>query len=519
MIAAIHSGDDQGDKMIRTFRRVSLFSIALAAPVAASAAPAGAGILYDQLSPPGGFTVMRSHDTTPDNANDGLTADDFTVPNSEGWLIERVLVRVSGVPTKPVSVRIYSNSAGNLPGTVECVRTGNTITSSGSGSDIVLNVRLSSGCSVPQGTHWVSIYTDSTSALGGGLLSWYAHNDGTVLGGGSTFMNFFSGSCVGGWSRATTCSDTSGKISDYPNAVNNDFQLQGILAPTVLHDQLSPGGDFTVMRSHNTTPDNTNDGLTADDFVVPAGQTWSVTRVLARVTDVPTKPISVDFYSNSASDLPSTLECHRAGNEISTSGSSLDVVLTVTLSSGCSLAAGIHWVNVYSDSNVATAPILTWWAHNDHTTVLGNAGSAFRNFFVGDCQGAWFRATTCADTNGKIGDPANAVNNDFQVLGNAASPTAVAIRSATAIRRARGVVLQWRSGIETALLGFNVYRQQSRTLTKLNATLIPGVFGGTTNGHGYSWSDRRAPRGTTAYRLQAVGLNGKRTWAAAAVAT
>ena len=52
---------------------------------------------------------------------------------------------------------------------------------------------------------------------------------------------------------------------------------------------------------------------------------------------------------------------------------------------------------------------------------------------------------------------------------------------------------------------------------KLNRTLIPSVFGGTTSGHTYSWLDRRAPNRIATYRLQAVSLSGKRSWVGSTV--
>jgi hypothetical protein len=54
---------------------------------------------------------------------------------------------------------------------------------------------------------------------------------------------------------------------------------------------------------------------------------------------------------------------------------------------------------------------------------------------------------------------------------------------------------------------------------KLNGALIPSVFGGTTRGHAYSFLDRSARRGVKyAYRLQAVSLDGTRSWLGTAVA-
>lgn len=87
-------------------------------------------------------------------------------------------------------------------------------------------------------------------------------------------------------------------------------------------------------------------------------------------------------------------------------------------------------------------------------------------------------------------------------------PTAVSFRSASAVRTQAGVVLRWRTASESQLLGFNVYRKGVR----LNRTLIPSVFAGTTSGRSYSWLDRGAPRqGAVRYWLEAVSVSGKRS--------
>jgi hypothetical protein len=98
-----------------------------------------------------------------------------------------------------------------------------------------------------------------------------------------------------------------------------------------------------------------------------------------------------------------------------------------------------------------------------------------------------------------------------------APPTAVRVSSATAVRTRHGVAVRWRTAQETKLLGFNVVREQKGKLLKLNRTLIRSV-GGTARSHAYTWLDRRAPSGRVSYRLQAVGLNGTRSWVASAIA-
>lgn len=94
------------------------------------------------------------------------------------------------------------------------------------------------------------------------------------------------------------------------------------------------------------------------------------------------------------------------------------------------------------------------------------------------------------------------------------TPTAVRVTSMQGRATRAGALLRWRSAQETSVLGFNVFRHKKGRFVKLNRTLIPSVFGGTATGYRYSWLDREAPRQARAlrYRLQAVSLDGKRSW-------
>jgi hypothetical protein len=105
---------------------------------------------------------------------------------------------------------------------------------------------------------------------------------------------------------------------------------------------------------------------------------------------------------------------------------------------------------------------------------------------------------------------------DLQVTRS--GPTAVAVRSLAASRSRDGIFIRWRTASEAQIVGFNLYREQRGKLVKLNRALIPSVFGGTAISQTYSWLDRNAPRQRSGlrYRLQAVSLNGNRSWVGAA---
>jgi hypothetical protein len=91
-------------------------------------------------------------------------------------------------------------------------------------------------------------------------------------------------------------------------------------------------------------------------------------------------------------------------------------------------------------------------------------------------------------------------------IGNA-NPSAVAFRSASAVRTKAGVVVRWKTAAEVDTLGFNVYRLVKGKLVHANKHLIL-VHGGT-----YSFVDRKAPSARNLrYRIQAVHTDGSRSW-------
>ena len=89
------------------------------------------------------------------------------------------------------------------------------------------------------------------------------------------------------------------------------------------------------------------------------------------------------------------------------------------------------------------------------------------------------------------------------------TPTGVSVTRFAAGRTPSGVVLSWRSGSEADVLGFNVWRGQ----TKVNRTLIAAKRSGKAAGAAYRFVDRAARASRNAsYRLQVVDLKGKRSW-------
>jgi hypothetical protein len=95
-------------------------------------------------------------------------------------------------------------------------------------------------------------------------------------------------------------------------------------------------------------------------------------------------------------------------------------------------------------------------------------------------------------------------------------PTAVLLRSASAKRTSRGVVVRWRTAQEADIVGFRVERSTAGRTMRVGPRVIEGLGG--VAGHGYVLLDRTAPRGRVVYRLEAVTRDGSAHFVAAVVA-
>jgi subtilisin-like proprotein convertase family protein len=136
----------------------------------------------------------------------------------------------------------------------------------------------------------------------------------------------------------------------------------------------------------------------------------------------------------------------------------------------------------------------------------GSYGSALNVFNGTDPNGVWSLYLS-DDCGGDAGQLTSGWSLDI-----ATGPTAVTVTRFTAARTRAGVSLNWRTAQETSLLGFNVYRVVAGKLTKLNRTVLAHRGRGV-RGAAYSLLDSKAPTGRpVSFRLQAVGLDGKRSW-------
>jgi len=134
------------------------------------------------------------------------------------------------------------------------------------------------------------------------------------------------------------------------------------------------------------------DSQAADDFIVPAGQTWQVTEVdlLGEYdSDGPAASFHVFFYENGAGDLPGLLVAGRLQNPFTG-----DSDFVISLTDAVILPAGHYWVSVQARQDITQAGFWLW--HN--RTVQSNSGAAWQNQGNGFGTGCvvWVRKTACA---------------------------------------------------------------------------------------------------------------------------
>ncbi len=168
------------------------------------------------------------------------------------------------------------------------------------------------------------------------------------------------------------------------------------------------------------------DSQAADDFIVPAGQTWHITEVdvLGEYDSTgPAASFHVFFYENGAGDLPGMLVASRLENPYTGSNDFL-----ITLTQPVTLSEGHYWVSVQARQDIITS---RFWLWHDRT-VQSNSGAAWQNPGNGFGTGCvvWVRKTACASL-GKT-----APDQVFRLIGTGGggtpTPTPTATQTPTA---------------------------------------------------------------------------------------
>jgi hypothetical protein len=181
---------------------------------------------------------------------------------------------------------------------------------------------------------------------------------------------------------------------------------------TILYDQNNVT-DGVATLSANFTDFPTFSSATADDFVVPGGQTWSVSQV--RVSGVyfngagPANDANVIIYAD-AGGIPGAAACTMTN--IVPSAGLASGSFVIDFPTACELSPGTYWVSVVADMTFGTSGE---WGWSDRTVQAGNAaqwenpGGGF-----GVCP-TWTARATC------VGDGA-APDQAFTLLGEIVGP-------------------------------------------------------------------------------------------------
>jgi predicted outer membrane repeat protein len=184
----------------------------------------------------------------------------------------------------------------------------------------------------------------------------------------------------------------------------------------ILYDQTNNAGGGGIISQNFEPAYDAYDAQAADDFVVPAMQTWTIQQVKANGIYFngpgPATTVNVIFYFDSMG-FPGAPVPGGIYNSISMSDSSGN--FTITLPTDLILTSGTYWVSVQANMNYSPAGE---WAWNDRM-VASNSAAVWQNpanGFATTCTTYGRRATTCGI------DP-TAPDEVFQILGCAAAAT------------------------------------------------------------------------------------------------
>jgi hypothetical protein len=194
-------------------------------------------------------------------------------------------------------------------------------------------------------------------------------------------------------------------------------------APFVtLYDQIDSPGTVSVGSQDFEAANDAFDNQAADDFVVPAGQSWQVTQVDA--TGVyfngagPAASFHVYFYTSVVSGsytIPgAAVYTATAQTYVNNSG-----VFQVPLAAPANLASGTYFVSVQARQDFATTGQWGW----TNRTVQSNQGAAWRNppGGFGICMN-WDKRSICTSS------PAGENDQMFRLVGTISNvPTATPV--------------------------------------------------------------------------------------------
>lgn len=142
----------------------------------------------------------------------------------------------------------------------------------------------------------------------------------------------------------------------------------------VLYNQMDGDSGSGSSSQDFEAANDSFDSQLADDFVVPDGEIWSIdgVDVIGQYEDEsgPADSFNVNFYANSADDLPGTLVESRPASAYTNGASPI-----IALDSPVVLGYGTYWVSVQARMDFTPNG---QWFWNDRFAAA-NSPSAFRN--------------------------------------------------------------------------------------------------------------------------------------------
>lgn len=184
-----------------------------------------------------------------------------------------------------------------------------------------------------------------------------------------------------GPTRAQAGTGISGKVAP-PSKVGN---------MAVLYDQTDLGDGNGITSQNFEATFDAYDNQAADDFVVPAGVKWTVTKVSVGGQYSVAGPVSsvhVTFYKNKAGLPQNVVADFPAIVPTDTSGS-----FDITLPSKVALKPGKYWVSVQANLDFSAGGQWYW----NTRTVAANSGAVWQNPGDGFGTGcaSWGAMATC----------------------------------------------------------------------------------------------------------------------------
>jgi len=277
----------------------------------------------------------------------------------------------------------------------------------------------------PNGTWSLYLMDDAGQDVGSISGGWAMHITTSSCGPTATSTNTFTPTptFTGTPAPTSTATFTATATSTNTNTATATSTSTSTATPNgtpicanVLYDQLNNfNGNGT--NSQNFEPSNdTFDNQSADDFVVPAGQTWTLYQVVVNGLyfngDGPASSFNVTFYSNAAG-LPGAAV--PAGSFTGAGYVNDNGVFAITLPSTLVLTQGTYWVSVQAQMDFTPGG---QWGWGDRTTTT-NAEAVWQNpgggFGIPACT-SWARRGAVCDIDATAPDQA------FKIVGSSGGP-------------------------------------------------------------------------------------------------